>query len=267
MANETIYTILRNTRELLQKAYEPLDSLTRFINYKKGYPPLWLRQRVGNLNDFEGSCGEYVAYLKLLCNLQKGDSLLDLGCGCGTILQDTTGQGSLLDYLLSYAGVDVDKKTLTWCSTHYKKRALFVSPTAFYAIPALKSTVDVVLCKSLFTHLSHDAVELYIRDIARVLRPKGSCLCTWFILNDRTPTGRYTFCNYMGPEAYERASKPSLAVAYRESWLLQLFRDCELSCKIYYGTWREPSGGKGLSFQDIVILTKDYTTPERIEKG
>ena len=99
MKNEKLITLLRGTRTVLQTLAEPIDWASRMLNNKHGYPPLRIRQLVGGLNDFEGSCGEYVAYLKLLCGLKEGDKLLDIGCGCGLITLDTTGAGSLLDYL------------------------------------------------------------------------------------------------------------------------------------------------------------------------
>ena len=53
--NEKIISLLRGIRTSLQIVVEPMDLLSRWMNGKNGYPPLWIRQKVGSLNDFEGS--------------------------------------------------------------------------------------------------------------------------------------------------------------------------------------------------------------------
>ena len=258
--DEKIVGVLRGLRTSLQIAFEPIDLLSRMVNNKKGYPPLWLRQKVGDLNDFEGSGGEYVAYLKLLCNLKPGDKLLDIGCGCGLICLDITEGGSLLRYLGNnggYEGVDIDGKLISWCNRTIRKRypisQFFLSPDG--SMPNFYNyKFDVVLTKSLFTHLLEEETEGYLNGIKEVLRPGGRCLATFFLLNEMEPNGRYTFKFPDGKVAYERVTKKKAAVAYDEKWLLSLLKKMEFSVDIYYGSWR--GNGKGLSFQDIVILRR-----------
>jgi ubiquinone/menaquinone biosynthesis C-methylase UbiE len=253
--NEKTISYLRFARQLGQQLLEPMDSIARRLNNRRNYPPLWIRQLVGNLNDYEGSVGEYTAYLKLLCNLQPGDTLLDIGCGCGTILTPVTEQ-KLSSYLGGYIGLDMDQRLLRSAQTRSSRSEMFLS--AEHICHVVESSIDVVLCKSLFTHLLlPDTVE-YLEHIRRVLRSGGRCLSTWFLLRKEDYThplrGRYTFPYRENKVAYQRESKPTLAVAYSLEYLKKLLKDMKLNYDIYFGAWRGED--RGLSFQDIIVITK-----------
>jgi len=260
--NENIISILRGVRTVLQTVAEPVDWAARVLNNKKGYPPLRLRQQVGDLSDFEGSGGEYLAYLKLLCDLKPGDKVLDIGCGCGLITLDVAGAGGLLEYLGSdgrYVGIDVNEKLVRWCNKNIGSKY----PIAQFSLPKplarlFEYKFDVVLCKSLFTHLLLGEAKDYLRLIRGELAPGGRCLATFFLIRDidRKLEGRYKFrypsCN--GHVYYERDTNPKLAVAYDESLLASLLQKLGFSSEVWYGTWRD--NRSGLSFQDIIIMRR-----------
>lgn len=254
--NEKLLSILKGTRTGLQILAEPIDSLARFMNYKKGYPPLWIRQKVGNLNDFEGSGGEYMAYLKLLCGLKQGDNVLDIGCGCGLMCLKVNENPTLPEYIYPgwYVGVDINKSLVKWCREH-----IFGSNIEFTNNPLTdykENIWDVILCKSLFTHLFKHEVEMYLSLIKRLLHPKGICLATFFLLDDKMPKpkGRYTFENYEGDFSLERYHNPRAAIGYELNWVVDAIGSAGLTFDIHYGSWR--GDNKGLSFQDIVIIRK-----------
>jgi hypothetical protein len=255
---EVKYSLLRKTRTLLQTAMEPIDYAARLLNNKKGYPPLRLRQQVGDLKDFEGSGGEYLAYLKLLCGLKPGDKLLDIGCGCGLILLDTTGAGSLAGYLGPngrYVGLDINEELIDWCNKKIRRK----HPTCQFGPPYPKEVLfeykfNVILAKSLFTHLLPNMAEVYLRLVWDKLAPGGKCLSTWFLLDGVKPRGKYTFRYREGIVAYERETNKELAVAYDEKWLTGLLRKLGFSIQVWYGTWR--GDRRGLSFQDIIVLRR-----------
>jgi len=257
--DERIIAVLRGVREGLQILYEPIDALTRLANYKKGYPPLYIRQKVGNLNDFEGSSGEYMAYLKLLCGLKPGMSVLDVGCGCGVMCIKVNENPTLPEYIYpgQYVGMDVDKELIEWCTKHLTRRNCrfyWLASAEDFRFKATRGRYDVVLCKSLFTHLFKHEVAAYLKEIRRLLKPGGKCLATFFLLNDMEPKGRYTFENWEGAFSLERCSNPRLAVAYEEKWVRSKLTELLFDYDVHYGSWR--GGNKGLSFQDIIVLRR-----------
>ena len=255
--DENLISILRGIRTSLQVVAEPIDWAARFLNNKRGYPPLWLRQKVGDLNDFEGSGGEYIAYLKLLCGLKPGDELLDIGCGCGLMCLPLSENLVLPKYLKSYVGMDTDKGLIDWCRENVKYGNCFfilLEDRDGGYLPAESNSFDVILAKSLFTHLLKEETENYLNEIKRLLRLGGRCLATFFLLNEVEPKGRYTFKFVSYPEAYERITGKRAAVAYDEKWLLGLLKRMGFSVDVYSGSWR--GDGKGLSFQDIIILRR-----------
>jgi predicted O-methyltransferase YrrM len=78
--------VLRALRLMRLAAYvalEPLDYVSRVINGKRDLPPLRLRRHVGPLRTFEASAAEFQTYLRLLVGLDRKESILDIGCGCG----------------------------------------------------------------------------------------------------------------------------------------------------------------------------------------
>jgi len=255
--NEKVISLLRSSRTGLQILAEPIDAFTLFMNYKKGYPPLWVRQKVGSLNDFEGSGAEYMAYLKLLCELEPGMSVMDIGCGCGLMCLKVNENPTLPEYIYpgSYVGIDTDKKVISWCAKNikYGNVSFDQNPLTDYK----DGIVDVVLCKSLFTHLLLGEAEAYLQEVKRLLQPSGRGLATFFLYREGDKlAGRYTFRyqSVNGHVFYEKSSNPRAAVAYNADWLLPKLKELGFTYEIYYGSWR--GDNKGLSFQDIVILRR-----------
>lgn len=78
---------------------------------------------------------------------------------------------------------------------------------------------DFILLKSVFTHLRPKEMENYIREVARLLAPSGTCLATFFLLNEVQEELRAKGANAVdfkfGDEDWRYAYKgmPELAVA------------------------------------------------------
>ena len=265
-------------REHLQHLFTGwVDILYRRL-HGKDYLPSWsLRATVGFPADFEITGAEFVAYLKLLCGLKSQHSALDIGCGCGMMALQ------LESYLAGegrYVGMDVDRAAIAWCQTHITAR----NPRFVFYHVDLKNTrynpsgalsdasfrfsepdasFEVVLLKSVFTHMRPDGVQNYLNEIARLLKPGGRCLASFFLLNDRGSTGarpgssKLSFdhgdddCRYVDP------AMPEKAIAYREGYVLEMLKRSGLALVAppYYGTW---SGRPdGLSFQDLLLIARE----------
>jgi len=257
-------------------ALKPLDRLSLVINGKKDFPPLHLRRYVGPLRSFEMSGAEFMSYLRLIVNLQPDESLLDIGCGCGLMaipLQE------FLSRQARYEGLDVHEPSITWCRRHisskhpnFKFRHIDVKSHAFnrrgryaaeeFSFPYEDQAFDVILLKSVFTHMRPPAVDNYCRELSRLLSPKGRCLATFFLLNDRqkelAKTGGNKLHFNFGDDTwrYVYQNSPDSAVAYREDFVHSMLQKHGLSLRspIIYGSWSGLSDG--LSFQDMLLLQK-----------
>lgn len=257
--DERLAKVLRPVRTGIQMALDPLDQAHRSFTGRKDYPPLWIRQKVGNVFDFETSGAEYASYLKLLCGLKAGDNLLDIGCGCGLMALKHNENPSIPQYIFpgNYCGVDSDKQLIDWCTKYLTKPGIKFhwlphgSPQDMIFGPG---QFNVILCKSLFTHLYPSEMMDYLVDMEDLLAPGGSILLTLFIIDKRELMGRYTFKTDYGIFAVERKSRHRLAMGYKEDWLLNFLEKSGYPYDIYYGSWRGDK--KGLSFQDIVIIRK-----------
>jgi len=249
--------VLRNLRTLAYLTLTPLDYVSRLINGKSDFPPLHLRRHVGPLRTFEASGAEFMTHLRLLLDLQPNESVLDAGCGCGLMAL------YLKDYLDSngaYTGVDIHGPSIRWCTNHITRPNFQFAQISDLKLPYEAQSFDVILLKSVFTHLSPPEVEQYLSEIARLLKPNGRCLASFFLLNDEQQAlaareanaFQFNFGDDRWRYVYEHS--PESASAYDENYILELIHEHNLELRepIRYGTW---SGRKnGLSFQDLLQI-------------
>jgi SAM-dependent methyltransferase len=250
---------------------EPVDYAARLINGKTHLPPLRIRRRAGPLVGLERSGAEFAAYLKLMCGLSPDSRVLDIGCGFGLLALE------LIDYLSAagrYVGVDVDQGAVEWA-----KRSISTSRPGFefqvldvhngaynldgrldadtFQFPFERGSFDVIVLKSVFTHLRPEAMRNYLAEAARLLSPGGACLATFFVLDDGGGESRgLKFRFGDGEWRYEVRSLPELAIAYQEESLRAAANAAGLTIKAKHsGTWSGRPGG--LSYQDVLILTTE----------
>lgn len=132
-----------------------------------------------------------------------------------------------------------------------------------YAFPFEAHSFDVILLKSIFTHMRPLEVENYIGEVSRLLKSGGRCLVTFFLLNEEqarlVAEGRqklqFNFGEGVWRYVYEHRAES--AVAYEESHIRSVLDKCGLNLAepTYYGSW---TGRRdGLSFQDMLMLRKD----------
>jgi SAM-dependent methyltransferase len=130
--------------------------------------------------------------------LRPDERVLDLGCGSGRVAAHLT---RYLDPASgSYEGFDVTPKAIDWAqkqitSRHPNFRFQLVevrneeySPKATgdastYRFPYADGEFDLAFATSLYTHMLPFQVANYLRETARVLRPGGRALATFFLLN------------------------------------------------------------------------------------
>jgi SAM-dependent methyltransferase len=254
-------------------ALEPLDYLGRILNGKRDLPPLALRRYVGPLANLEASGAEFVAYLKLLCGATSESRILDIGCGFGLVAQQL---GTYLSPPGKYVGLDINPAAIKWATQHISSRLpnfefihMDIRNGAYnprgrqsadqFVFPMSTASFDIVLLKSVFTHLRPPEVLHYLKEITRLMGPKGVCLSTFFLLNEVQASYQARGLNAVdfrfGDDLWRYAFRdlPELAVAYNEKTLRSMVAEARLAVTdVHYGNWSGRAGG--LSYQDVALL-------------
>ena len=269
--NRNTIKLLRAIRNAGLVALGPFDYLKRAMNGKTELPPLHLRRYVGPLRSFESSGAEFMVYLWELAGLQTYERVLDVGCGCG---QMALHLKDYLDAHGSYVGVDIHQPSINWCRKkiasrhknfhfeHIDVRNLAYNPNGTepaeaYRFPFADRSFDLILLKSVFTHMRPPDVSNYLSEVSRLLTNSGRCLATFFLLNQeqaKQGTNELTFNYGEGEWRYVHEHSPESAIAYDETFVMQLLEKHGLKCeKRFYGCWTGREDG--LSYQDILLLS------------
>jgi SAM-dependent methyltransferase len=192
--------------------------------------------------------------------LQPHHRVLDIGSGIGNLAL------GLKDYLeAGYDGLEIHPRAVAWCQEAITPRYPALrfhraavqsdaynpqgrTPAATYRFPFADRAFDFVFLGSVFTHLLPDAVENYLREIARVLRPGGTLAASFFLLNDdsrRSVLAGRSFMSFAIDHAsglcrLHDASVPEAAVAIEEAFVARVLRENGLQVqRIRRGGWAQ----------------------------
>ncbi len=124
---------------------------------------------------------------------------------------------------------------------------------------------DVVIAKSLFTHVLPDKLAVYLKGIFDRLKSGGRALLTFFLLSEEQARfaaagkNRLSFQPYSedGRCAVRNPLAPTAAVAYEHQYVMEQLRDAGFKakdCSLHCGVWT--GRPEGLSFQDIIVVKK-----------
>lgn len=252
-------------------ALEPIDRIGLLITDKRHLPPLRLRRFVGPLGRFEASGAAWSVMLKLLAGMQSSSAVWDIGCGCGLMAFE------LQPYLIPesggrYVGSDIHEPSIRWCqrhitTTHFQfiHHDLYnasynphgsVAPENFNVSETL-GLFDVVIAKSLFTHITPDMALRYLKVISDRLTAGGRCMLSCFLFNSVQETkGDIDFCYGNKHFRYAYQNRLEAAVAYQRDFFLSLVSKAGLllTQPILRGGWFQRADA--LNYQDILILTR-----------
>jgi SAM-dependent methyltransferase len=234
-------------------------------------PPRRL-QFVGE-GDFKATGDEFLGHFRELCNLQRSEDVLDVGCGIGRIARPLVG------YLAdggTYSGFDPNAVGIGWCQSRYPEHFRFTLVDLYNAryhptgrlkasevrFPYDDDSFDFVVLTSVLTHLLEAEAAHYLREAARVLRPGGRVLATLFLLDTQSREAmaeERTALTFLQPDAHVAVARddiPEEAVAYDEDWVRQRVHEAGLTVQepVRPGTWRGIGSPPARSFQDIVVL-------------
>jgi len=113
--------------------------------------------------------------LALREHIEKGDQILDLGCGNGIFYE------AVKDLDVDYTGADTSKELIGICKEKYPSaKFLVVEP---FSIPFPDNTFDKIFSLSVIHHIPTDSFrEKFLAEIKRVLKPEGLlALSAWNI--------------------------------------------------------------------------------------
>lgn len=262
-------------RERARRAiYWPLDLYERLVGRRPALVPPRGLMSVG-AGDFLEVGREFTELLVERCSVGGDTRLLDVGCGIGRLAVPLTR----LLTLGSYDGFDVSRSAIHWCSRNitvghpnfrfrhvdvrnaeYNPRGP-IRPSSF-RFPYPDHSFDCVIAMSLYTHLLQDAAVRFASESARVLRPGGYILSTFFLLNAESRQlshdglGSYRFDARVDSAYVHDPGHPEAAVAYDEGEVAAFHEalGLELARPVLYGAWCGRQASRG--FQDIAVWRK-----------
>ncbi len=197
-----------------------------------------------------------------------------VGCGLGRMALPLTGY--LQPPAGRYVGFDIEREAIDWCQRNITRRFPHFEFMAVAAhnpnylssdaarplqrFPVPEASFDLVIVTSVFTHLLPAEVETYLAEIARVLRPGGQCLMTFFLLNDESLTlieaghGQFPLTHPFGACRAANPNLPQAAIAYPETQVLGWLERLGLHATIHYGSWC--GRAQFVDGQDMLVVTR-----------
>ena len=226
-------------------------------------------------SDFVETGDEFLSHFVELGGLQPSHAVLDVGCGIGRMARPLAG---FLDGDGSYDGFDVNREGIGWCRRRYAKQRGFhfqvadlynrrYNPAGLHAateyrFPYDDDRFDFAIATSVFTHLLETEADHYLAELARVLKPGGRAVTTWFLLDEESrrliaqDRSGLAFLEPQAPVAVLSEDIPEEAVAFDEGWVYDHVSQHGLTIvePVHPGSWcgRETF----TTFQDLVVLER-----------
>jgi len=235
-------------------------------------PPRRLLYLIGSGRmDFHGS-GDLLREFLIQNGLEPDHRVLDVGCGLGRL-------GVALTPFLSarggYDGFDIMPAVIGWCrhitaarpnfrfqlvdvkSDRYRRGGS--GAAAAFRFPYADASFDWVVLTSVFTHLRPADMRNYLSETARVLKPSGRALLSYYLMSEARRTelakglSTLTFAHRGEGFWAELPELPEAAIAYDEAEVLGLIEGAGLELAARYdGQWASAP----LHSQDVLIATR-----------
>lgn len=240
-----LFMRLREARRLALRAAAVIDAPANRLNGRNPYPPIWMRREVGPLRVFEGAAAAMVESLEQIAGLTRTSNFLDVGCGCGAVpiqLNLYSGISPEPMWQGQYHGTDVDRRMINWCEKHlgsahmhfthhdYWSATYNPSGTRRLSFDVPDGWADVILMKSVLTHLLPEDTDFYLQETKRTLAPTGTAVLTAMLFEEITPEirSRYPHEGKGGIYRFLRPDSPESSIALHRTWVDERMREAGL---------------------------------------
>jgi SAM-dependent methyltransferase len=239
---------------------------------------------VNTLEEWFGWAEEWSMILRMYGGITSNSAVLEIGCGLG---RTAFPLRHLLSAEGSYHGFDICSYKIKFLQRRFHKRyANFHfqwadlhnshynpsgrTPPTEYRFPYPDESFDLIYAASVFTHMLPNNASHYFREAARVAKPGGRCVFSFFLFDNYRPERRRPF-GFAHPDfdfahqysdlgddfAIVFPDDPERMTAYRTSLVEELGAASGLALteKPVTGMWSglTPSW---ISTQDLAVLTK-----------
>jgi len=192
-------------------------------------PPFQMRELVGPTEPeaFDQPAGEPVFPTVAP---EQYEMVFDFGCGCGRAARKLALARAPMPQ--RYVGIDLHAGMIAWAKTNLGSRLPnfdFVHHDVFNPgfnpnpdlprsapFPVDDSSVTLLIAWSVFTHLVQEQAEHYLDEVARVLRPDGVMIATWFLFEK----AYFPMMQDFQQALYINETDPTNAVIFDADWLL-----------------------------------------------
>ena len=256
---------LRTARTGLLFAASPFDAAWRRLSGRKNLPPLWLRRHTGPVSAFESAARETSAFLDRLGLWNGLRAVLDVGCGAGAMVEEFRRR---LPPDGRYVGFDVHGPSIRWCRRRWAedpRLAFELAPVASpyglsrgasvasYRFPMADGDADLILAKSVFTHLVEEEARHYLSETRRALRPGRPAVVTAFLYEPGAPGVAEAFPHAAGAGMRIRSrARPSAAVAWEKPRFLSMIEEAGL--RLQWHSEGYYPGRPRRDAQDVLLL-------------
>lgn len=199
----TLRKLVSRTKKKVLKRLESLKGHSYFISDNPDLIPtrtLMQTEGVTTLEEWFTWADEWAILLRIYGDVNGKSQILEIGCGLGRIafpLRYLLTTGTYHGFEICRFKIDFLQKEFTkafpkfhfkWVdihNTYYNPQGTLQAQT--FQFPYADNQFDLVFAASVFTHMLPPIAENYFRETARVLKPKGRAVFSFFLLDNYNP--------------------------------------------------------------------------------
>lgn len=260
--------------------YAPIDGFERLTGRRDAMTPPRRLRYVGGGAEAVGAV--WRERLIEEHGLRRDADVLDIGCGIGR------NALALVPHLTdgTYEGFDIVPQFIRWCGKRITPRhpnfrfqladvrnrqynSSGATLARDFTFPYDDEVFDLAFAASVFTHMPPDEIRRYLAESHRVLRPAGTLVCTFFLVDPAVEgllaQGRTAFTldhSLADSEGvgYLAADEqvPEFCIGVRAGDLTRMIGEVgfEQVGPVAHGRWSRRPGSERAAYQDVITLRR-----------